>query len=139
MSVENKQVNQKNILQKLAWAGGALLLLVILALGLAWAASGFTILLGWDSFFWVLLLSSGILLGVWWLLRNEKPPRWLFYVLVGAALLRLAMGTLFFAALPIWGHGTPAERAGYVMGDAARRDIVAWKLGQSTNPLQRGL
>jgi hypothetical protein len=135
MSVENKQINQKNILQKLAWAASFLFLLVILALGLAWAASGFTILLGWDSFFWVLLLSAGILAGGWWLLGDEKPPRWLLYVLVGAALLRLAMGTLWFTALPVWGHGTPAERAGYVMGDAARRDIVAWKLGQSTNPL----
>ncbi len=27
------------------------------------------------------------------------------------------------------------NRAGYVMGDAARRDIVAWKLGHSKNPL----
>jgi hypothetical protein len=135
MSVENKTINHKNILQKLSWAAGILLLLAVLALGLAWAASGFTILLGWDSFFWVLLLSGGILLGVWQLLRNEKPARWLLYVLVGAALLRLAMGTLFFAALPVWGHGTPAEKAGYVMGDAARRDIVAWKLGQSTNSL----
>jgi hypothetical protein len=135
MAVENRNLIQTKTLQKLAWAGGGLLLLVILALGLAYTASGFIILLGWDSFFWVLLLSGGIIFGAWWLLRSEKPPRWLLYVLIGAALLRLAMGALFFAALPVWGHGTPAEIAGYVMGDAARRDSVAWKLGQSTNPL----
>ena len=135
MSLENKPFVQKYALQKLVWGAGCLLLLVILALGLAWAASGLTILLGWDSFFWVLLLCAGILCGFWWLLRNEKPPRWLFYILVGAAFLRLAMGTLFFTTLPIWGHGTPAERSGYVMGDAARRDIVAWKLGHSTRPI----
>jgi hypothetical protein len=135
MSVENKTINPKDSLQKLAWAAGILFVLVVLAFGLAWAASGFTILLGWDSFFWVLLISSALLYGGWRLLGDEKPPRWLFYILVGAALLRLAMGTLWFAALPIWGHGTPAENAGYVMGDAARRDIVAWKLGHSNNPL----
>jgi len=135
MSVENKLLDQKKILHKLVWTAGFLFLLVILALGLAWAASGFTILLGWDSFFWVLLLSSMVLFGGWRLIHDEKPPRGLFYILVGAALLRLALGTLWFTALPIWGHGTPAERAGYVMGDAARRDIVAWKLGHSANPL----
>ncbi len=135
MSVENKPIDRKNIFQKLVWIAGFLLFLLFLACGLAWTASGFTILLGWGSFFWVLLLCAGLLLGGWRLLRDEKPARWLFYLLVGAALLRLAMGALWFATLPVWGHGTPAERAGYVMGDAARRDIVAWKLGHSTNPL----
>lgn len=47
MSVENKLLDQKKILHKLVWTAGFLFLLVILALGLAWAASGFTILLGW--------------------------------------------------------------------------------------------
>jgi hypothetical protein len=135
MSFENKPIDRKNIFQKLVWIAGFLLLLLLLAFGLAWTASGFTILLGWDSFFWVLLLSAGILFGGWRLLGDEKPPRWLFYLLVGAALLRLALGALWFAALPVWGHGTPAETAGYVMGDAARRDIVAWKLGHSNSPL----
>ena len=65
MSVENKPINQKNILQKLIWAAGLLLLLVILALGLTWVASGFLILYGWESFFWILLLSTGILFGGW--------------------------------------------------------------------------
>ena len=114
MSVENKPLIQKNSLQKLAWAGGVLLLLAILAFGLAWAASGFTILLGWDSFFWVLLVSGGILFGIWRLLRDEKPPRWLLYVLVGAALLRLAMGTRLFCH-PTRSGGTAPRRKGPVM------------------------
>jgi hypothetical protein len=135
MVAEKTKFDQNNSLPKLAWAAGSILLLLALALGLAWTASGFRSLLGWRSFLGVLLLSAGILAGGWLLVRREQPPRWLLYILIGAALLRLIMGALWFAALPVWGHGTPAEKAGYVMGDAARRDIVAWKLGRSNESL----
>ena len=135
MGVENTKINQKNTIQKLVWLAGFILASVILAFGLAWTSSGFTILLGWSSFFGVLLVSAGVLTVGWLLVRGEKPPRWLAYILVGAALLRLVMGALWFATLPVYGHGTPAEKAGYVMGDAARRDMVAWKLGRSNESL----
>lgn len=71
----------------------------------------------------------------WWALRIEKLPRWLGALLLGAALLRLAAGVLWFSALPHWGHGTPAEQAGYIMGDASSRDQAAWKLAGSKNSL----
>ncbi len=139
MSVENKLLDQKNILHKLVWTAGFLFLLVILALGLAWAASGFTILLGWDSFFWVLLLSSGILFGVWRLLRDEKPPRWLFYILVGAALLRLAMGTLWFTALPDLGAWHPGGKSRLCDGRRSQAGYRGLETGAFNQPAQRGL
>ena len=118
------------------WKWLAILLgLACLALGLAWVSNGFNRLSGASSFLWLLLISAGILALGWRLMSSEKPPRWLLFLMVGAAVLRLAAGTFWFVALPVWGHGTPAERAGYVMGDAASRDQAAWKLASSNRPL----
>ena len=47
----------------------------------------------------------------------------------------MLIGVFWFLALPVWGHGTPAEQAGYVMADAYARDQAAWKLARSDNPL----
>lgn len=116
------------------WIGAALSL-PLLSVGLAWIASGFQSIAGWSSFLGVLLLATGILIGGQWALREEKLPRGLIALLVGAALLRLAVGVFWSLALPIWGHGTPAEKAGYVMADAFARDQAAWKLARSDQPL----
>lgn len=75
--------------------------------------------------------------GVWRLMRSEKPPAWVLYMVLGAALLRFAVGVFWTVALPAWGHGTPAEINGYVMGDAAGRDQAAWRLARSDESLQR--
>lgn len=84
---------------------------------------------------WAVLIAAGILAGGWVLVRKEHPPRWLGFLLIGAAVLRLAAGILWGATLPSWGHATPAEKAGYVMADAFERDQSAWKLAQSNKPL----
>ena len=107
----------------------------MLSIGLAWVSSGFHGIAGWPSFLAVVLLAIGLLLGGWWALRSEKPPRWLLALMVGAALLRLAAGAFWFVAMPLWGHGSPAEGAGYIMADAGARDQVAWKLAGSRTAL----
>ncbi len=81
------------------------------------------------------LLAGGMLWVGLWLLRREKLPAWLVKLVIAGALLRLAFGAVWFVALPVWGHGTEAEKAGYVMADAANRDKAAWKLAQSEKPL----
>jgi hypothetical protein len=119
------------------WALCAFALLLI-SLGLAWLSSGFHQIGDWLSFLAVAILASGLLWGGWIALRAvEKPglPAWLGWLLVGAALLRLAAGAIWFVALPSGGHGSPPELAGYVMADAYQRDQAAWKLAQSQKSL----
>ncbi len=92
----------------------------------------------WLPFLAAAILASGLLWAGWTALRaQEKPgmPAWLGGLLVGAALLRLAAGALWFVALPGSGHGSPPELAGYVMADAYQRDQAAWELAQSQKPL----
>jgi hypothetical protein len=109
--------------------------LFVLSLWLAWTSTGSQSLDGWISFLLVLVLCSGLAAAGWWLLRGEQPPGWLAALTCGAILLRLALGAVWYTAIPRWGHGTPAESAGYVMGDASARDQAAWKLAQSAKPL----
>ena len=52
-----------------------------------------------------------------------------------ALLLRLAAGVAVYIALPINGHNTPDDKAGYVFTDAHRRDDQAWRLASSGKPL----
>jgi hypothetical protein len=116
------------------WAGAGLSILV-LSIGIAWVSTSMAGIYGWTSFLVILLVGSGILFGSWWLLKKEGPPRWLGMLLIGALLLRIFAGVFWLYILPIWGHGTPAEKAGYVMADAGARDQAAWKLAQSGKPL----
>lgn len=113
-----------------------------LALGilLTWISTGFTSLTGWATFSGVVLLGGAILGGGWWLARkseNQPLPARLALLLVGAAILRLGMGVVWFVALPQLGHRTPSEQSGYVMSDALNRDQTAWKLAISGKPLSK--
>lgn len=83
----------------------------------------------------VTILGCGILWVGWHALRSEAVPGWLGWLTIGAALLRLGVGILWFTALPEWGHGTEGELAGYVMSDAYHRDTAAWELARSGKPL----
>lgn len=109
--------------------------LLALSIGLAWVSSGFGGISSWYSFLAVVTLASGILLGGYWSLRNENPPDWLGKLLLAAALIRLAAGIFWFLVLPLWGHGSPAERGGYIMADAGSRDQAAWELAGSNDSL----
>ncbi len=123
--------------------GAGLVLLVGLAVGLAWVSNGFTGVQGWLSFGGVLLAAcAGACLALTHLRRCAEQtwgqgslPGWLGWLVVGAAVLRLGAGVLWFSALPAVGYDTPMQRAGYVMEDAHRRDQAAWALAQSGEPL----
>jgi hypothetical protein len=118
--------------------GSTLLALLAIAFALAWVSSGFQQVQGWLSFLGVLVIAAALLFGGWHLLQageGSKLPGWLAGVLIGAALLRLAAGVLWYVELPIAGHGSPQELAGYIMADAHERDLAAWDLGHSNKSL----
>ncbi len=124
-------------LKKLNWKASFIVLTALLAISLllVLVSSHFHSTNGWGSFIGTGILAAGLLFGGWWLLRSEKPPRWLGWLLIGAVLIRLVMGAMWFLTLPVLGHGTSAETAGYVMNDASERDQAAWKLARSNKPL----
>jgi hypothetical protein len=112
--------------------------LFILSLALAWVSAGEEIFQAWGTFFVSLLLGLGIILIGWYAVkadRNLSLPRWLGILVLGAAVLRLAAGVIWFKVLPVWGYGSPVEQAGYIMADAHARDMAAWELAKSEVPL----
>lgn len=121
-------------------------MIALLAVALAWLSNpgvnSAILFSSWVSFMAALGLAVLVLWAGWMLVRTsehvhlpDKLPAWLAGLLVGAALLRLALGVVWFTALPDLGHNTPQESAGYVMSDAAKRDQIAWKLSQAQRPL----
>jgi len=120
-----------------AWLLGGIVLSPGLAVLLAWITTGYVSTEGWASYLGVVSLAGGLLALGWWLIKSESPPRWLGMLLIGAAILRLAVGVLWYTALPVLGYGSPAEQAGYVMADAYERDQTAWDLANSQKPLRR--
>jgi len=115
----------------------ALLLAVLLvsSLSLAWISSQFTDSSGWPSFLVTLIISAALVWLTWRILRKEPLPGWLLWLTIAAALLRLALGVVWFLALPVGGYDTEVQQAGYVMEDAYNRDRAAWDLAQSNQPL----
>ena len=78
------------------------------------------------------------MLGGWVAVKADKSfelPRWLGWLIIGAAVVRLLAGVIWYTGLPNWGYGSPVEQAGYIMADAHLRDISAWELSQTTEPL----
>jgi len=127
--------SQKNTPKLLTLLIGTGLISLVLTLCLAWISNRYTGLQGWDSFLGGAAL-SGVILGLgWYSLKNEVLPRWLIWLVMGAALFRLALGALWFIVLPTGGYQSPAELHGYVMADAYNRDRAAWNLAQSGKPM----
>lgn len=119
----------------LAGVTGALLAIALL---LAWISTGFQGMRGWGSFALVTFLGAGTLVAAWQMVRADAGfslPAWLGRLVVGAALLRIFAGAIWFVILPIMGHGTEVELHGYVMADAFARDTAAWELARSSEPL----
>ena len=111
---------------------------MILGLLLAWFSSHFSNIVSWPSFLFLVLLAGGVIYSCWLLVKADsvlRLPNWLGWLVVGAALLRLLVGVLWFAGLPNWGYGSPVEQSGYIMADAHARDTAAWKLAASQEPL----
>ncbi|MGB9673468.1 MAG: ArnT family glycosyltransferase [Anaerolineales bacterium] len=123
------------ILEKWRWIFFGLISDVLLSILLADCSNHFTNLNGWGNFFFSILFAELLLWGGWLLIAKEKPPAWLAKLLLGAALLRLLLGAVWFVALPTAGYGTMAERNGYIMADAYNRDRSAWRVANSSAPL----
>ncbi len=109
--------------------------LTALAFGLSWLSNPQYNIQGWLSFWLLLIGGLSLLWGCFILLRQESPPSWLMWLMLGAVLLRLGLGVLFSIVLPVYGWGSDSEKAGYVMKDAYKRDIAAWELAHSNKPL----
>lgn len=111
------------------------LAVILLSLGAAWVSNQFISVQGWFSFLGVAVLCTAVILLGWFLLKQEKLPKWLIWLVCGAALLRLGLGALWFSVLPTQGYQSPAEQHGYIMADAYNRDRAAWNLAQSGKPM----
>jgi 4-amino-4-deoxy-L-arabinose transferase-like glycosyltransferase len=117
---------------------GVGLVLIGLSFLLAWISSGYVDVQSWGQFLAVNLLGVGIMLGGWQAVKADKSfelPTWLGWLVVGAAVLRLLAGVIWYTGLPSWGYGSEVEQGGYIMADAHARDTAAWKLAQSSHPL----
>lgn len=134
MTIDNQERLQSPLARWQFWLI-TILFCLLLSLALIWISSGFTGVAGWVSFLGAVLIAAGIIVCCWWMLRGENLPRLLGVLIITAALLRLAVGAFWFVALPVMGHGSSHERAGYVMADASKRDQAAHQLAGSNNPL----
>lgn len=134
-------MSRRLLIRKPAWQKTGLMLAAWLGLAtlLSWAAGSFRYLAAWPSFALALVVGAAFLALGWRLLRVEAPPTWLAWAVLLAFGLRLGVGVLWFNLLPVAGHGTRAEQAGYIMADASERDQAAWKLAQSGKSLDSAL
>lgn len=113
---------------------------VVISLLLSWSGSRFQSIQDWPVYLKTGLIVFFLLAGSWWLLKrseNGALPSWLGLILLVAFLLRLGASTTWFQLIPSYGHGTPEEKAGYIMSDAYTRDRTAWELATSEKPLTR--
>ncbi len=111
--------------------------ILFLSFVLAWISSDLLSIQGWISFFAVILLGFGSILGSWRFLKNTEQniPDWVLRLVLSAAFIRLLVGVFWLIVLPLWGYGGEGESAGYLMSDAYRRDTAAWELSQSQGSL----
>lgn len=114
------------------------LLSIGLAILLAWISNHYVSVKNWGQFLIVIIIAVGLMYGSWWAIKTDKSlklPTWLAWLIIGAALLRLLAGVLWYTGLPNWGYGSEVELGGYIMSDAHSRDIAAWEMAQSNSPL----
>lgn len=114
---------------------GLAAILTFVSFFLAAISQNFSDVQGWFSFLAILAISAVLFWLAWRVVREDHPPRWLLYLTIGAATLRLMLGVVWFLALPVNGYDTDIQRAGYVMEDAFNRDRAAWEFAQSDEPL----
>jgi hypothetical protein len=86
-------------------------------------------LLGFSALF---VLGLAGLTAAW---RRAGAGKTLAWMIALALILRLAAGVAVYIALPLNGHSTADDQAGYVFTDAHRRDDQAWGLATSGKPL----
>ncbi|MGD8732658.1 MAG: hypothetical protein PVH92_12330, partial [Anaerolineales bacterium] len=90
---------------------------------------------GWLAYSVLSAISLILIFLVWKLVSAGEEPSWLFVAALLAFLLRLGVGLALYKALPVYGYGERAERAGYVYWDAFKRDSDAYARGRGETPL----
>ena len=89
-------------------------------------------LLGFLSFSFLFLLSLTLLIIAY---RWANSTRTLGFIIALAFAVRLIVGITLYLALPVYGHDSEDDNAGYVFTDARRRDDQAWDLATSERPI----
>jgi hypothetical protein len=108
---------------------------LLLTLILAWVSLGYFSLTAWLSFISVAAVSAFLFWISFRILKQENPFRWILLLTLSAIVFRLTLGVIWFVALPSGGYDTDVQQAGYVMEDAYNRDVAAWDLAKSNQPL----
>lgn len=90
-------------------------------------------LIGWLGFSFLFLLSFSLLTSSARWAGGGKPLAWMVAL---AFTLRFAGGLATYFALPVFGYVDDEDQsAGFVYTDAHRRDVQAWELASSENPI----
>jgi len=88
--------------------------------------------IGWLAYSFIGILGLLAVTALW---RWAGASRTLGLILLLALFLRLGLGVALTEVLPVYGHGTEVENAGYVFRDAYNRDSQAWMLASSPDSL----
>ena len=104
---------------------------LIFGVGLATIQSG-AWWIGWLGFSALFIVGLIVLVIAWRWADAGKTLAWMIGLML---LLQLAAGVAVYIVLPINGHNSPDDKAGYVFTDAHRRDDQAWQLASSGKPL----
>ncbi len=118
----------KTFLRDLRW-----LLPASLGLGAFLSAlDGGTWWIGWLAYSFLLALGLSALAALW---RRTGAGRTLAWMLFLTLFLRLGLGIALTYILPVAGYPTDVQQAGYIFRDAFTRDVQAWNLARSTQPI----
>jgi hypothetical protein len=80
----------------------------------------------------ILFTGSVLLYAAWCFAGRGRPLAWF---LAMAFMLRILVGVITEAGLPVWGFDEPVQKSGYLFYDAYKRDNDAWALAKSDQKL----
>jgi 4-amino-4-deoxy-L-arabinose transferase-like glycosyltransferase len=86
----------------------------------------------WLSFAFILFISALALYAAWCFLGRNRVLGWF---LASAFLIRIVVGLITEAGLPLWGFDETVQKSGYLFYDAYKRDNDAWALAKSNQSL----
>lgn len=89
-------------------------------------------LVGWLAASVLLVPACYGLLAAWDWGGRDRALAWMMVLAFG---VRLFLGVGLSLALPVWGYDEPVQKAGYLFQDAYERDLRAWDLAKSGQPL----
>ena len=113
----------------------AIPVVVLISIFLAWISNSYASTAGWFAFAIIISVGFFVFAASWRIIQAEHPIPVIQLIAVGAVLLRITVGVLFYLALPGYGHGTLYENSGYIYADAAKRDLASYELAASDLPL----